>query len=72
MEVGRRAWVTKNNRAVLAYMVGDYNASQQLLSEAREAGGGKLSAMNRNIHVVKIAVARLDKEQKFEPVASVN
>ena len=72
MEVERRAWVTKNNRAVLAYMVGDYTASQQLLSEAREAGGGKLSAMSRNFHVVEIAVARLDKEQKFEPVASVS
>lgn len=74
IEVNRRAWVTKNNRAVLAYLMGDYDVSAQLLSEARQAAGGYLfpSKLNHNNHVIELKVAKLEGKEKFESFAQTN
>ena len=67
--VGRRAWVTKNNRAVLAYLMGDYDSSTQLLSEAREAAGGYLFPSKLNHNAI---VFELKAKQEFESFAKTN
>lgn len=74
IEVGRRVSVTKNNRAVLAYLMGDYDFSTQLLSEAREAAGGFMSApkLNHNEHVVELKIAELKGEKIFASFAKTN
>lgn len=74
IKVNRRAWVTKNNRAVLAYLMGDYDVSAQLLSEARQAAGGYLfpSKLNHNNQVIQLKVAKLEGTEKFESFAQTN
>ena len=74
IEVGRRVSITKNNRAVLAYLMGNYDFSTELLSEAREAAHGYLipSRLNDNGRVVELKIAELAGKEKFESFAKIN
>ncbi len=70
VEVGRRAKVTKNNRAILAYMMGDYDTSAKLLSEAGEALGGNIFLnLDHNSRVLEHKVAELEEKAKTESFA---
>ena len=65
IEVDRRSWITKNNRAVLYYLMGDFEASAAAFAESRAAGGG---------YFFKVATApnQHEIEQKLAQSDSVN
>ena len=62
VEIDRRAWITKNNRAVLYYLMGDFEASAAAFAESREAGGGYFFkvATAPNEHEIDLKLAQSD------------
>ena len=74
IEVGRRGGIVKNNRAVLAYQMGEYEASKAWLDEARDARSGSLfpAKLDHNEHVIEQKVAETEGEKDIEAFAKVN
>ena len=62
VEIDRRAWITKNNRAVLYYLMGDFEASAAEFAKSREAGGGYFFkvATAPNQHEIEVKLAQSD------------
>lgn len=73
VEVGRQSWITKNNRAVLAYLMGDLEGSKQWMAEAQEAAAGYWfpAKLNHNDQVIELKIAEIENKDKVESFAQV-
>lgn len=69
--IGRQTALTKNNRAVLYYRMGDYEQSAALFSEALKDGGNRFPQVARhyNSEVIDMKLAQIEMESKAESFA---